>query len=114
LFIFIRYNREELEVDFDEEATTLVMDKDNCMSVVTSSHDNHVGKIQKKEDEARSLEMKRFQEQMSKYSNEESARNRNRVLQIHEFSKMSKNYLHLLLQSEDEEGYDEDDHLGGK
>lgn len=111
-----RFARDELDQEYfdDDEAMSLVVDKDSCMSVLTSSHDNHVGKIQKKEDEARSLEMRRFQDCMSKYLNQESTRNRDRVLQVHEFSRQSKASLHALLATDEDDGFDEDDHVGGK
>ena len=41
--------------------------------------------------------------------NEESARNRDRVLQVHDFSRASKASLHALLSAEDEDGNEEDD-----
>lgn len=106
-----RLAREELAEDYlDDEALTLVMDKDTCMSVVSQSHDLHIGRILKKEDESRGSELKRFQILMSKYQNEESTRNRDRILQIHDFNKHSKSSLHWLLSDEDDEGYDDDDH----
>lgn len=105
-----RLSREELAEDYlDDEAMALVMDKDNCLAVVSSSHDMHIGRVLKHEDEARSGEMKRFQEQMSKYLNEESARNRDRVLQVHDFSLHSKSSLHALLANDDDEGYEDEE-----
>jgi hypothetical protein len=105
-----RLAREELAEDYlDDEAMSLVMDKDSCMTVLSASHDLHIGRILKKEDEARGSEMKRFQELMGRYHNEESARNRNRILQIHDFSRTGKSTLHALLSSEDDEGFDDDD-----
>lgn len=105
-----RLAREELAEDYlDDEAMALVMDKDSCLTVLSSSHDMHIGRILKHEDEARGSEMKRFQEQMSKYLNEESARNRDRVLQIHDFSRQSKVSLHALLSSDDDEGFEDEE-----
>jgi hypothetical protein len=43
------------------------------------------------------------------YTNQESARNRDRVIQVHEFSRASKASLHALLSAEDEDGLDEDE-----
>ncbi|RYH07276.1 hypothetical protein EON65_41915 [archaeon] len=105
-----RLAREELAEDYlDDEAMALVMDKDSCLQVLSSSHDMHIGRILKHEDEARSSEMKRFAEQMQKYLTEESARNRDRVLQIHEFSRQSKSSLHALLSNNDDEGFEDDE-----
>lgn len=106
-----RLAREELAEDYlDDEAMSLVMDKDTCMTVLSSSHDLHIGRILKKEDESRGLEMKRFQDLLYKYNNEESLRNRNRILQIHDFSKNNKSTLYALLSSDDDEGFDEDEY----
>ncbi len=107
-----RLAREELAEDYlDDEAMGLVMDKETCMGVVSASHDMHIGRILKREDEARGSEMRRFQERMSKYFGEESARNRDRILQIHDFSRSSKASLHALLSNDDDEGFDDDDHI---
>ncbi len=111
-----RLAREELAEDYlDDEAMGLVVDKDTCMGVLSASHDMHIGRILKREDEARGTETKRFQEQMSRCTNEESARNRDRILQIHDFSRYSKSSLHALLSLDDDDGFDEDDHpnIGG-
>ena len=56
-------------------------------------------------------ETKRFQETMSKYLSEESARNRDRVLQVHDFSRSSKSSLHALLSADDEDGLEEEELL---
>lgn len=105
-----RFSREELVEDYlDDEAMGLVMDKEICNSVMSASHDMHIGRILKREDEARGTEMKRFQEQMAKYSSEENARNRDRILQIYEFSRTTKSSINALLSNDDDDG-DEDDH----
>lgn len=107
-----RLAREELAEDYlDDEAMGLVVDKDTCMGVLSASHDMHIGRILKREDEARGAETRRFQRIMSQYLNEESSRNRDRVLQVHDFSRASKNSLQALLSNEDEDGMDEDDHI---
>ena len=99
-----RLAREELAEDYlDDEAMSLVVDKDTCMNVLSASHDMHIGRILKREDEARNTEMKRLQELVSKYFDEESARNRDRILQIHEFSRYSRSSIHALFAGEDEE-----------
>ena len=78
-----RLAREELPDEYlDDEAMGLVVDKETCMNVLSASHDMHISRILKREDEARGSETKRFQETMSSYFNEESARNRDRVLQV--------------------------------
>lgn len=106
-----RLAREELAEDYlDDEAMGLVVDKDSCMGVLSASHDMHIGRILKREDEARGSETRRFQDMMANYLSAESARNRDRVLQVHDFSRQSQSSLHALLASEDDEGLDEDDH----
>lgn len=105
-----RLAREELAEDYlDDEAMSMVIDKDTCMGVLSASHDMHIGRILKREDEARGVETRRFQETMARYLTEESARNRDRVLQVHEFSRQSKASLHALLSADDEDGMDDDD-----
>lgn len=106
-----RSAREELVEDYlDDEAMSLVMDKEICNSVMSASHDLHIGRILKREDEARGTELKRFQEQMGKYSSEENARNRDRILQIYEFSRTTKASINALLSSDDDDGDDEEHH----
>ena len=62
-----RLAREELAEDYlDDEAMGMVIDKDTCMGVLGASHDMHIGRILKREDEARGIETKRFQETMTK------------------------------------------------
>jgi hypothetical protein len=106
-----RLAREELAEDYlDDEAMGLVIDKEICMAVITASHDMHIGRILKKEDEARGLETKRFQLLMNKNSSEENFRNRDRILQIHDFSRSSKSVLLSLLTNDDEDGFEDDEH----
>jgi hypothetical protein len=107
-----RLAREELAEDYlDDEAMSLVMDKDSCMGVLSQSHDLHIGRILKKEDESRNFEMKRFQTLIANYQNEESIRNRDRILQIYELSRTSKSSLIALLSNDDDDGYDDDEHV---
>jgi hypothetical protein len=61
----------------------------------------------KREDESRTTETKRFNEKLLKYSNDESSRNRDRILQIHDFSKTSKNSLHALMNLDDDDLFEE-------
>jgi len=68
--------REELPESYlDYEAMGLVADKETCMN----AHDMYISRILKREDEARGSETKRFQETMSSYFNEESARNSDKM-----------------------------------
>jgi hypothetical protein len=106
-----RFTRDELPDSYlDEEATGLVVDKDSCMGVISTSHEMHIGRILKREDEARSSETHRYQETIAGYVNAEKARNRDRVLQIHDFYKASNASLTALLAMDDDEAYEEDEH----
>jgi len=104
-----RLAREELAEDFlDEAATSLLMDKETTMGVAGSSHDMHLSRILKREDEARNAETKRYQEAVHGHMNAEKARNRNRVLEIHDYCRACKvNITSLLLTDDDDEGDDE-------
>jgi hypothetical protein len=47
--------------------TFSVFAQDTCMGVLSASHDMHIGRILKREDEARGVETRRFQETMARY-----------------------------------------------
>ena len=104
-----RLAREELAEDFlDDGGMSLLLDKETTMGIVGSSHDMHLSRILKREDEARNAETKRYQETVHGNMNAEKARNRNRVLEIHEYCRSCKvNISALLLAEEDDEGDDE-------
>jgi len=104
-----RLSREEISEDYlNDEAMSLIVDKDTCMSLISQSHDMHIGRILKNEDNARTGETKRYQDLIFGYINSEKTRNRDRVLQIHEFSRGTKNTINALLQNDDDE-VDNDD-----
>lgn len=103
-----RLAKEELAEDYlDDEAMALVVDKDASMSTLSGSHDMHIGKILKREDEARATETRRYQELLAKYTATEKSRNRDRILQIHDFCKSGMSSLSKLLAQE-EDGYDDE------
>lgn len=103
-----RLAREELAEDYlDDEAMNIIVDKDACMGLVTASHDAHIGKLMKKEDEARNNENKRYQDMISGQTQAERARNRNRVLQIHEYCKAAKGRLQALLRIDEDKEYED-------
>jgi hypothetical protein len=107
-----RLAKEELAEDYlDDEAMSLVVDKDSCMGTLSGSHDLHIGKILKREDEARSTETRRYQEMLFKYNSSEKTRNRDRIIQIHEFTKTSLNSIAKLLALDEDEADDNDAHL---
>lgn len=99
-----RLAREEIAEDFlDDEAMSLLMDKETCLGVVGLSHDVHIGRILKMEDSARNGETKRYQNTVQGAMNDERTRNRNRVLEIHEWARACKINISALLVPEDEE-----------
>jgi len=104
-----RLAREELAEDFlDDAAMSLLIDKETTMGVVGSSHDMHLSRILKREDEARNAENKRYQESVHGHMNAEKVRNRNRVLEVHDYCRSCKvNISALLLADEDEDGDEE-------
>jgi len=104
-----RLAREELAEDFlDDAAMSLLLDKETTMGIAGSSHDMHLSRILKREDEARNAENKRYQETVHGHMNAEKARNRNRVLEIHDYCRSCKvNISALLLNEEDDEGDEE-------
>ena len=103
-----RLAREELAEDYlDDDAMGLVQDREACMVVISSSHDLHIGKILKREDEARAIETRKSQELVNNYNSFERKRNRDHILQIHEFSATSRQQLNSFISTEDDEG-DED------
>lgn len=96
--------REEIAEDFlDDEAMSLLMDKETCLGVVGLSHDTHIGRILKLEDQARNNETKRYQNTVHGAMSEERSRNRNRVLEIHEWARSCRINISALLVPEDEE-----------
>jgi hypothetical protein len=103
-----RLAREELAEDFlDDEAITLLMDKDSCMGVVNLSHDVHIGRILKAEDQARNIEMSRYTTCVQGHMDGERVRNRNRVLEIHEWARSCKINIQALLVVDEEEGVED-------
>jgi hypothetical protein len=88
------------------EAGNLIVDKELCMNLIQSLHEKHTSLIATREDQANELEKKRFQEIVGLAKSTERQRNRNRVLEIHEFGKTSQSYLislqHLIDDEEDE------------
>ena len=99
-----RFTREELTEDYlDEEALSLVQDREACMTVISASHDIHVGKLLKKEDEARSIETRKTQGVVNDANEKERFRNRDHILQIHDFSKNAKTQLNSYLENDEDD-----------
>jgi hypothetical protein len=77
------------------------------MTVISASHDLHVGRILKREDEARAVETRKTQELVHSSNAFERSRNRDHVLQIHDFASSSKAQLSALLSNEDDDAEEE-------
>ncbi len=104
-----RLAREELAEDYlDDEAMTLLMDKEACMGVLSLSHDAHIGRILKAEDQARNVETRAYAETVQGHTAAERTRNRSRVLEIHEFCRNAKVNMSALLITDDEEAEGEE------
>ena len=97
-----RLQKEELAEDYlDDEAMSLVMDKDICLQSVTASHDLHVSALLKGEDAGRALEMKRYHDLINQHTDTERQRNRGRILQIHDYARSVKVHLNSYLALDD-------------
>ena len=104
-----RQAKEELAEDYlDDEAMSLVVDKEACLQTLSGSHDLHIGKILKREDEARATETKRYTEKVSLFNTSERSRNRDRILQIHDFVRSVKTTFANILSVDEEDGFEED------
>lgn len=104
-----RLAREELAEDFlDEGAMGLLLDKEGTVGVVGSSHDMHLSRILKREDEAKNAETKRYNDAVSGHMHAEKMRNRNRVLEIHDYCRMCKVNITALLIAEEEDEQDDE------
>lgn len=105
-----RLAREELAEDFmDDEAMMLITDRESCMQLFSASHDMHIGRILNREDQAKARENRQFIEDVARYTKEENVRNRDRILQIHEFARVSRISLFALLSEDDDDGGDFED-----
>jgi hypothetical protein len=78
------------------------------MGIIGASHDMHIGRILKRDDDARNTEGKRYLELINGARNIERARNRSRILQIHDFCRGAKHALNALLSLDDDDLYDDD------
>ena len=81
-----RAARDELATEaLNDEALALLADRDTCINAVTGSHDIHVGKLFKVEDEAKNNEDSHCKTSIKKYRDEEHTRNRDRVTEVHSY-----------------------------
>ena len=74
--------KEELPGDIPEEASSLLVDRDTCMNAITGSHDIHVGRLYKFEDEVKNNEEMLCRQTIRNYRDEEHSRSRNRIVEL--------------------------------
>ena len=99
--------KEELPEDLPEEASNLLIDRDTCLNAITGSHDIHVGKLYKREEETKFNEIQHCTETIRNYRDEEHTRNRNRIIEIQEFLETNRKQLNDLVTREVIDEYDD-------
>ena len=99
--------KEELPEDLPEEASNLLIDRDTCLTAITGSHDIHVGKLYKREEETKFNEITHCTETVRNYRDEEHTRNRNRIIEIQEFLESNRKQLNDLVTREVIDEYDD-------
>ena len=99
--------KEELPEDLPEEASNLLIDRDTCLTAITGSHDIHVGKLYKREEETKFNEIQHCTETIRNYRDEEHTRNRNRIIEIQEFLESNRKQLSDLVTREVIDEYDD-------
>ena len=87
----------------DEEAFSLLMDRDVCLQCIGSCQELHVSKILKLEDIVRNNVIKSTTEEIALAKKEQHLRNRNRVLDIRNYSKACKAQIDVFLSVEDDD-----------
>jgi len=91
-----------------EELGALLVDRDTCLNAVSTSHDAHVGRLLKREDEAAAREKARAKQLLDDAREKESNRNRNRIVEIQEFVENNERAMKELIKTAD---YDDDDNF---
>jgi hypothetical protein len=92
----------------EEEAVILLSDLESCNNTVNNSHELHVTRLIKKEDDERMRELQLFTSMFDQLREAESSRNRNRVTEIFEFTFSIKREVEQIitpLRDEDEDEY---------
>jgi len=77
------------------------------MGVLGLSHDMHIGRILKQEDEARSGAIKAYTQDVQGRMAADRDRNRHRVLEIHEFGRAARQNMNALLVLDEDEAEEE-------
>ena len=93
--------------DVDDDAAALLDDRDACLNAVTGSHDVHVGKLFKVEDEAKNNEELHCKDLIKRYRDDEHKRNRDRIYEIMTYKDSVQQELNDLLNRDlDADGLD--------
>jgi len=79
--------KDDLPADLPDEAAALLSDRDTALNAVTSSHDVHVGKLYKREDEAKTNEEHNCKSTVRFYRDAEHERSRSRIVELKDFEK---------------------------
>jgi len=91
-----------------EELSSLLVDRDTCMNAISTSHDTHVGRLLKREDEVSAREKAKTKKLLDDARQKESNRNRNRIVEIQQFVENNEKAMsELIKRIEDyDDGYD--------
>ena len=77
--------KDDLPIDISDEGTSLLADRDTCLNAVAGSHDIHVGRLYKLEDDIKNREEQASKVIIKKYRDEEHGRSRARVQDLKEY-----------------------------
>jgi hypothetical protein len=94
---------------FSEEATALLVDRDILLNMISSSHDIHVGKLFKADEDCKNREMSKFHGIVNAYQQDATARNRSRIMEMHSFVQENKREIALIMEEDvvDDDEYDD-------
>ena len=93
--------KDELPGDLPSEISSLLTDRDSCMNAITGSHDIHVGKLYRREDEAKHNEGLLFKGTLRYYRDEEHLRSRCRISELNDFEGACLNEFSRLTSDRD-------------
>jgi len=97
--------KEELPEDLSDEAHSLLVDRDACTNAITGSHDVHVGRLYRREDEAKHTEEILFKLAITRHRDDEHDRSRSRIIELKTYEDTCCNELKALVSQD----IDEDD-----
>lgn len=100
--------KEELPGDIADEASSLLIDRDTCMNAITGSHDIHVGRLYKFEDEVKNNEETLCKHAIRKYRDDEHTRSRNRIVELKALEDACANELTDMVTREVDDDIDGD------